>query len=454
MAVGARSAVWAPAPEIAGIVVLDAHDEAYVEERAPTWNAWMVAAERARRAGVGCTLISACPSLEMLQWGDLLTPSRSAEREGWPIVEVIDRRVEDPRSGLISHRLAGMLRDVLGGRSVVGGSADRSVVGGSADHGTQVVCVLNTRGWAALLACAACGELARCERCLAAVEVQGAPAGSESRTAHGTVPGTVSRAGGQGSGAEGGDQAAGAGPRQLTCRRCGTRRPVVCAACSSQRLKVLRSGVSRVGEQLEALTGTAVPVVTGEHDRQASSRAMRCSRVLVGTEAVLNRMVAEGRKVQAVVFLDFDRELLVPRVRASERAMMLLAKAARLAWARGQGGRILVQTRVPDHEVIAAAMRADPGRMVVAEARVRRELRFPPAWAVARISGPGAADFVAETQAGVSISQGKVAVVEAQGPGPDGWLLRARDHETLCNVLAHVPRLAARVRIEVDPIRL
>ncbi len=474
VAVGARSAVWAPVPHIGGIVVLDAHDEAYAEERAPTWNAWMVAAERASRAGVGCTLISACPSLEMLQWGELLTPSRAVERQGWPIIEVVDRRLEDPRLGLVSHRLAGLIRDVLSGA----GQLERDAKGQVA----QLVCVLNTKGWAALLACAACGELARCEKCFAAVELRGAPPSRAPSRAPGTslqagAPGTSLQAGSPRrrqpqEGSQGGVMPPSA--RELICSRCGPSRPVVCAACSSQRLKVLRSGVSRVSEQLEAIAGTAVPVVTGEDERQATSKAMKHAPVLVGTEALVNRMVAEGRKVNAVVFLDFDRELLVPRVRASERAMTLLAKAARLVRGRNQGGRILVQTRVPDHEVIAAAMRADPGRMVAKEARVRSELKFPPAWAVARISGPGAADFVAGVQvvgakaadqrpAGAedvspdvvaATSGDEPASVEALGPGPNGWLLRARDHETLCNMLSNLRKPAARVRIEVDPIRL
>jgi primosomal protein N' (replication factor Y) (superfamily II helicase) len=64
--VGARAAAWAPAPDLAAVVVLDEHDEVWQEERVPTWHARDVAIERARRAGVPCVLVSPTPSLEAL----------------------------------------------------------------------------------------------------------------------------------------------------------------------------------------------------------------------------------------------------------------------------------------------------------------------------------------------------------------------------------------------------
>src|SRR5207244_8996582 len=105
VAIGTRAAAWAPRPRLAAVLVLDEHDEAYQEERAPTWHARDVAVERARRAGASCTLASPCPSLEALAAGVLITPPRADERAGWPIVEVVDRRREPPGLGLFSERL-------------------------------------------------------------------------------------------------------------------------------------------------------------------------------------------------------------------------------------------------------------------------------------------------------------------------------------------------------------
>ena len=76
----------------------------------------------------------------------------------------------------------------------------------------------------------------------------------------------------------------------------------------------------------------------------------------VGTEAVLHRVT----EADAVAFLDFDQELLAPRYRAVEEALALLARAARLVGGRRPGARVLVQTRVPNHEVLDAALTPIP----------------------------------------------------------------------------------------------
>jgi primosomal protein N' (replication factor Y) len=373
--VGTRAAAWAPAPTLGAVVVLDAHDEVYQEERAPTWNAWVVAAERAGRAGVPCALVTPCPGPDLLAWGPVTTMSRADEREGWPTVEVVDRRRDDPRTGLFSERLVTALR-----------SDDR------------VVCVLNRKGRARLLACSACGELARCERC-------GASMGQE------------------------GDK--------LRCSHCAAARPVVCASCGSTRLKTLRPGVARVREELEALAGRPVGEVTGDSD------SVPDTPVVVGTEAVLHRAGLTGAPVGVVAFLDFDQELLAPRYRAGEQALALLVRAARLVGPRRVGRRVLVQTRLPDHDVLAAARHADPSGWATAENERRVALRLPPATALALVSGEAAGPFV----------EG-VTGIEVQGPADGRYRLRADDHQALCDALAAAPRPSGRLRVEVDPLRV
>ncbi|HEV7886248.1 MAG TPA: hypothetical protein VGO92_01730, partial [Acidimicrobiales bacterium] len=371
--VGARAAAWAPVPALSAVVVLDAHDEVYQQEQAPTWNAWQVAAERAKRAGVPCVLVTPCPTLEQAAWGSVVLPSRSEERAGWAALEVVDRRREDPRSGLFSARLVAALRG-----------------------GGRVACILNRKGRARLLACAACGEVARCERC------------------NGPVSSVTAAA--------------------LTCLRCGLERPVVCQACGSQKLKLLRLGVARVAEELAALAGEPVGEVTAESDSRPEAR------VLVGTEALLHRLDA----ADVVAFLDIDQELLAPRFRAGEQALALLARASRVVGGRGSG-RVLVQTRVPQHEVLDAALHADPGRLAAVESERRAALSLPPFAALALLSGESAEPFAAALSA--------AAGLEVLGPDDGRWLVRAPDHRTLCDALARTPRPPGRLRIEVDPLR-
>ncbi len=256
--IGTRSAAWAPMPRVAAMVVLDEHDEAYQEERAPTWHGRDVAVERAAREGVPCALVSPLPTLEALNGRRLLTLSRAEERAGWPIVEVVDRSREEPwNTSLLTSAL---LRHVRAGQ--------------------RVVAVVNTTGRARVLACAACGTLARCERCDAAVEQPGDDA--------------------------------------LVCRRCGASRPVVCAACGAGRFRLLRPGVKRLREELEASAGEPVVGVSSATGPPAGPAA----RLVVGTEAALHQVPA----ADVVAFLDFDAELLAPRYRAAEQALALLAR--------------------------------------------------------------------------------------------------------------------------------
>lgn len=370
--VGARAAAWAPVADLSAVLVLDEHDEAYKQEQTPAWHARDVVVERARRAGVPCVLASPCPTLEALDLGALATPTRSDERRGWPIVDVVDLRKEE-NTGLYSSRLVELLRE-----------------------GGRVVCVLNRKGRARLLACAACGEVATCERCAAAL-VQ-----PEAGT--------------------------------LTCLRCDLTRPTVCAHCGGTRLKLLRVGVSRAAEELAALARTEVVEVTGE------SAGLPEARVYVGTEAVLHQVA----HADVVAFLDLDQELLAPRYRAAEEALGLLARAGRLLRGRREReGRLVLQTRLPDHEVVQAALHADPARVADAERARRSALGYPPATAMAAVSGATADEYVLGVQG-----------VDLLGPKDGTWLLRAPSHAELLPALAAAPRPPGRLRVEVDPLRI
>ncbi|MCU1488467.1 MAG: hypothetical protein JWN67_5213, partial [Actinomycetia bacterium] len=370
--IGARAAAWAPVPGLAAVVVLDEHEEVHQEEASPTWSARDVAAERAARAGVPCVLTSPCPSLEAQRWGELVVPDRSTERNGWPIVDVVDRAKEDPlRTDLYSPKLVELVRS-----------------------GKRVVCVLNRKGRARLLACGSCGALARCERCgLTVAEDEGI----------------------------------------LHCRACAATRPAVCLECGSSKLKVRRLGTTRAREDLERLAGVPVGEVTGDSD------TLPDTSVFVGTEAVLRRV----DHADAVAFLDLDAELLAPRYRAAEQTMALVARAARIVGGKAGGGRLLLQTRLPRHEVVLAALHGDPARVSAAEAARREPLGWPPFTAMAHVSGAPAGEYVAALQG-----------VQVLGPVDGAYLVRAPDHPTLCDALAAVPRPGGRMRVAVDPLRL
>jgi primosomal protein N' (replication factor Y) len=174
----------------------------------------------------------------------------------------------------------------------------------------------------------------------------------------------------------------------------------------------------------------------------ADSEGVPDTSVVVGTEAVLRRI----DHADAVAFLDLDAELLAPRYRAAEQALALVARAARLLGGKATGGRLVLQTRLPRHEVVLAALHADPARVSVAEAARREPMRWPPYSAMAHVSGPPAAEY-ADARRG---TRG----IEVLGPADGAWLIRAPDHDTLCDALAATPRPPGRLRVAVDPLRL
>lgn len=396
--VGSRAAAWAPVPRLGAAVVLDAHDPAYREESAPTYSAVDVVVERARRDGAPCFLVSPVPpvALAVSAGAETIAPVPHVERAGWPALETVDRRNADPRTGLFSEEFVRLARAALEGTSEADGA---------------VVCVYNRTGGARLLACRSCGELARCARCGAAAA---RPRGEE----------------------------------VLRCPRCDATRPVVCAACGHLRMKTLRIGVGRLREELAALLGADVGEVSGASAGSGDAETDDLShRVLVGTEAVLHRT----RRAAAVAFLDLDLHLLAPRLSATEETLALLVRAARLVGPRGARGpwsRVLVQTRVPDHAVLLAAARGEPAPVLEEEMGVRRASGLPPFSALALVTGTLAPEY-AERLGAAGTTVGAVTVSPL---GAERYLVRADDHDTLCDHLAQVPRPPGRgLRVEVDP---
>jgi primosomal protein N' (replication factor Y) (superfamily II helicase) len=263
----------------------------------------------------------------------------------------------------------------------------------------RLICVHNTTGRARILACRTCRALLRCTRCDAAVRL--------------------------------GDD------RRLECPRCGTDRPAVCQACGGSGFANLRPGVTRLREELEAAAGRPVVAVTG-----SDTAAPDAAGIYVGTEAVLHRV----DRADVVAFLDFDRELLAPRYRAGEQAMALLTKAARLLGPRQRGGRLMIQTFMPHHEVIQAAVLADPARLLDSERQRRDLLGLPPAKALARVSGPGSDVFADELRGILGLSVGGAA---------NDYLVTAPTWDQLGQALLAAERpKGSRVRIAVDPPRV
>jgi primosomal protein N' (replication factor Y) len=356
-----------------------------------------VVTERARREGVPCIVTSPCPPTVVAAGRTTVALAPAAERAGWSAIAYVDRRGADPRSGMFSEEFVRLAHAVLD-------DPDQMAQRG------PLVCFYDRTGRARLLACAACGDLAQCTFCSAAVATHGSG---------------------------------------LRCPRCGLERPMVCASCGRLRMKTLRAGVSRLREEVAALLGVEVGEVSGPAARERG--AVPATPVLMGTEAVLHRV----RRASAFVFLDIDIHLLAPRFSATDETVALLARASRLVGPRRSGlpsAQVLVQTRVPDDPILQAVGRGDLAVVAESEEAMRRSAGLPPFSALAAVTGPLAPDYVSalrDIAGGTAGFGGSVTVSEL----PDGgYLLQASDHGALCDLLSVVPRPAGRgLRVAVDP---
>ena len=379
--IGTRSAVWAPVEKFSNMVVVDEHDDLLQEERSPTWHARDVAIERSSRVGARCILLSPIASLSARKWaGD----RRVVDSQGqWPEVLIVDRNNDEQWSrSLISSELIAELRD----------------------KSRRVVCVLNSKGRARLTACGSCRNILRCEKCDAALNQ------TEKTT--------------------------------LDCPRCGESRPVICQVCGSSSCAVLKPGVARLREELEAAANRSVFEVTAATETVNE----RCN-VFVGTEAVLHRV----QNTDTVVFLDIDSELLAPRYRANEIVATLVVHAARLVGRSTQSPRILLQTHTPDNAFLIGLKIGDLSQYFVSDEARRSLLKFPPFGSIAQVSGKGTKAFLDSLNESLEFS----AVVQTMNKDTENGLIRAENWQQLSDVLLSAKRPAkSRLTFHVDPPRV
>lgn len=385
--IGTRSAGWAPAPNLCGVVVVDAHEQAYKEQRSPVWNGWQVVAKRAERNKAPCLLLSPCPTLDLLNWSNPTRLTRSEERNGWSLLHLIDRRKDDPRSGLFSSELVGLMRKKI-------------------EQKGRVLCVLNRLGRSRLLSCQDCHELIRCELCSGAMkEDNGA----------------------------------------LVCYLCTHRRPFICSNCSSLQLRSLVLGINKAKEQLEALVGVPVGEITSQDDLSGKElkQLINSHQVFIGTEAIFHKFNA----ADLIAFIDFDQQILTSRYRSNEEAIAMLAYSSRILKGRQSNARIIVQTRTIDHVVLRAALHADPSLIWDQEWKIRQLLAMPPVREVAHITGARSAEYIVELRKRISNKED----FEILGSSATGWLIKAETVSMLCDLLENVPKSSTGLRIQVDP---
>jgi primosomal protein N' (replication factor Y) len=349
IAVGARSAIFAPLSNLGAIIVDEEHESSYKQGESPRYHAREVAIVRARNEGAAVVLGSATPSLESwinAQTGKytLLTlPERVGEAK-LPKMEVIDRR--EARAAGSGEREAGSAGDWL--RVVMSEELERAL-SANLNANDQSILLLNRRGYASFVQCAECGDVATCPNC------------SISLTYHRT-------------------------PERLVCHYCQHAEPprTVCPRCRGMVLRQRGLGTQQV-ERLLADRFPSARIARMDVDTTSGkwAHAEILDRVGRGDVDILlgTQMIAKGLdfpNVTLVGVVDADVGINLPDFRASERCYQLLAQVAGRAGRGPKGGRVLIQTRVPDHHAVRCAVEHDYQAFVRQEFEGRTTPAYPP----------------------------------------------------------------------------
>jgi primosomal protein N' (replication factor Y) len=337
IAIGARSAVFAPVPNLGIIVIDEEHEFTYKQEERPRYHTRDVAMVRAKLTGAAVVLGSATPAVETYYRAlkgrhVLLSLTSRISHAVLPEVSIVDMRLElqKGRRSVISHPLQELLAETLNKRE-------------------QAVILLNRRGYATFVMCRECGYIVRCAHC------------DSSMVYHSTLS-------------------------MLRCHYCQTteKPPDVCPKCQSRYIRYFGTGTQKLEEELAKLFPKAKVVrmdqdTTGgkmAHDRIMGAFSKGEYDILLGTQ-----MVAKGhdiKNVTAVGIIAADAQLNLPDFRSAERTFALLTQAAGRAGRGDRPGKVIVQTYNPEHYAIQFGAAHDYKGFYEAEMACRTDLHYPP----------------------------------------------------------------------------
>ncbi|WP_379133489.1 primosomal protein N' [Paenibacillus sp. sgz500958] len=342
VAVGARSAIFAPFANLGLIIMDEEHESSYKQEENPKYHARDVAVRRAQQGDAVVILGSATPSLESyyaagarkdMNFAPVLLemPSRALGNE-LPKVKVVDMR-EELKAGnrsMFSRDLHSALSERLA-------------------KGEQTVLLLNRRGFSTFVMCRSCGYVAGCPEC------------DISLTYHSRSD-------------------------NLRCHYCGHAEPAPkeCPECGSEHIRFFGTGTQRVEEELGKLfPGIRVirmdvdtTTEKGSHEKLLGEFRDKKADVLLGTQ-----MVAKGLDfpdVTLVGVITADSALNLPDFRAAEKTFQLLTQVAGRAGRHQLPGEVVVQSYTPEHYSIVHASSHDYISFMREELKHRRVLSYPP----------------------------------------------------------------------------
>lgn len=344
VAIGARSALFAPAKNLGLIVVDEEHESSYKQDDAPRYHARDAAVKRAQICKAVALLGSATPSLEsvynsrMGKYSFLSMPDR-VNKMPLPTIKLVDLREE--------WKVRGQDRPVLS-------MALESAIRETLEKKEQVLLFLNRRGFNTLTLCMKCGEQVHCPSC--------------------SVPVTFHRG------------LSIKGKPALLCHYCNWMGPIPekCPKCLDGDIKQVGLGTEKVEDEMKSkFPGARIGRMDLDTTRKQGSHEDILNRfrrheidLLVGTQ-----MIAKGHDFPGVTLVGIvgaDTGLALPDFRSSERVFQLLVQVAGRAGRADKEGIIYLQTFNPEHSSIQAAVKHDTGAFWKDELELRKALSYPP----------------------------------------------------------------------------
>ena len=354
IAIGARSAVFAPVENVGVIVIDEEHDGSYSSESAPRYNTFDIALLRAQYNGCKLILGSATPSVETYR----------RAKEGEFELVTLDRRVNE--RPLPNVELVDMRREVRRGNPSPFSRALREKLEHCLESGNQAILFLNRRGYSQTVMCRDCGYVAKCEHCDVALTYH-----SEENC--------------------------------LKCHYCGTRYHMLtaCPECGSTHVHYVGTGTQRVVGELKKLYPQArilrmdMDTTSGKegHYQILKKFSEREADILVGTQ-----MVAKGHdfpSVTLVGILDADMSLHFPDYRSGERTFQLVTQVAGRSGRAEEKGEVVLQTYDPDNYILRFASQYDYRGFYEHEIGMRAAAMFPPFVKIVRVMTTGETDEAA-----------------------------------------------------------
>ncbi|HEU5175652.1 MAG TPA: primosomal protein N', partial [Gemmatimonadaceae bacterium] len=394
IAVGARSAVFAPLPDLGAIIVDEEHESSYNQGEAPRYHARETAIVRARQEGAIVVLGSATPSLET--WSNatsgkytLLTLPARVGGASLPEVQVVDLRKSVPK---LRPGVPPTEEEVF--RQVISQEVEQELAH-RMKLGEQSILLLNRRGYSSFVQCGSCGDVATCANC------------SISLTYH--------RA-----------------PEQLVCHYCDHTEPprTTCSRCGGAVMRQRGLGTQQV-ERLLTERFPAARIARMDVDTTSGkwAHAEILDRVGRGEVDILlgTQMIAKGLDFPNVTFVavvDADVGINLPDFRASERSFQLLSQVAGRAGRGPKGGVVVIQTRVPTHHAVQCAVAHDFHAFVSEELEARKNPPYPPTLRIANVVASGTTEAATEQLAQDAAAwlrrliEKRQAPVQLIGPAP------------------------------------